>query len=230
VVKDRIGTPEVSVVIPTIDVLSERVKRCVKSIRACTGADHELLVVDNHTPHQGFTAPANAGIRAAQGAYVVVMNDDVEVQDRWWPPLKQRLDEGAYAVLPEGATPPVDILNFAASCIAFSRDAIDRVGHSAHDFFDPQFKIWFQDTDLLLELCRLGKPPVLVEGSRIVHDRGQTIRNQADRWQDRSLKDWVDEQIARDRQAFFTKWPGGRRGAVAQELVRILGDNNAGAK
>ena len=53
---------------------------------ASTEADHELLVLENRSPPQGYTAPANAGIRAARGRYIVVLNDDVELLEGWWPP------------------------------------------------------------------------------------------------------------------------------------------------
>jgi glycosyltransferase involved in cell wall biosynthesis len=213
----RVGTPELSVVIPTIDVLSDRVRRCLETVRAGTDTDYELIIVDNHAPHQGYTAPVNAGVRASQGDYIVIMNDDVEVREHWWPPLKESLDAGAYAALPNGATPKLDLLRFRASCIAFSREGIDRVRYSPNDFFDPQFKIWFQDIDLFLELCRVGRPPVVAEASRIVHHGAQTVRTE-----DRTLKDWVAEQIKQDMEAFSRKWPGGRRGAAAQELVQRL--------
>ena len=222
----RVGEPELTIVIPTIDMLSKRVRVCVETVRAHTNVDHEVIVVDNHTPHQGYTAPANAGIRAAQGRYVVLMNDDVEVQPGWWSPLRECLDGGAYAAVPEGATPSLDLLNFAGSCLALSRNAIDRVGYSQRDFFDPQFKVWFQDIDLFLELCRLGSPPLLAKGSRVVHRRATTIRTP----EDFALRDWVKEQIDKDREAFVRKWPGGRRGAAAQQLIQNLRGNASGSE
>ena len=72
--------PELTIVIPTLDAASERVRACITAIhRATPEAPYEIVVVDNGSPPQGFTAPVNSGLRAARGRYAVVLNDDVEV-------------------------------------------------------------------------------------------------------------------------------------------------------
>jgi glycosyltransferase involved in cell wall biosynthesis len=65
------GTPELSIVIPTVDVPMARVRECIDAVRSNTEAEHEIVLVENRSPPQGYTAPVNAGIRAAQGRYVV---------------------------------------------------------------------------------------------------------------------------------------------------------------
>jgi GT2 family glycosyltransferase len=219
-VTSRYGSvPELTVVIPTLDVLGERVRRCVESIKEHTDVAHEIVLVGNGTPPQGFTAPANSGIRGARGNFVVVMNDDVAVLAGWWPPLKEPLERGAYASFPitqDGGHRH----DFTGWCFAVSREAIARVGHSPEEFFDPQFRVWFQDTDLLLRLCQAGHPPVAASGSRITHGLSRTLDDRTDE----ELASWVKEQIERDRQAFRRKWPGGRRGPLAQELLRGVPD------
>jgi GT2 family glycosyltransferase len=219
------ATPELSVVIPTLDPLSERVRRCVGAIRTHTDVDYEIVLVGNDAPPQGFTAPVNSGIRAAAGAYVVVMNDDVEVMAGWWPPLREVLEQGAYVSFPV-THDGFHRADFTGWCFAISRQAIAAVGHSPQEFLDPQFRVWFQDTDLLLRLCQAGRPPVVADGSRIRHDLSQTLDDRTDE----QFASWIEEQIKRDRKAFMRKWPGGRRGPLARELLSQVPDPTAGVQ
>src|SRR4029077_12125547 len=97
---DRGGGPELSIVIPTLDAAGERVRSCLHAIGCPTADPHEVIVVDNGSSPQGYTAPVNAGIRAAAGRYVVVMNDDVEPLPGWWQPLRAGLEAGASVTFP----------------------------------------------------------------------------------------------------------------------------------
>jgi GT2 family glycosyltransferase len=194
--------PELTVVIPTLDAGSERVRRCVAALQRCTDVAHEIVVLDNGAPPQGFTAPVNAGLRAGRGAYSVVMNDDVEVLPGWWTPLRGALDDGASAAFPvtvDGA----NRTDFAAWCFAMSRDGLERFAHAPGELFDPRFTVWFQDTDLLERLRAAGAPPRMVPEARIRHGLSETVATQ-----DPALRAWIDAEIARDRDAFAAKHPG----------------------
>ena len=87
---------------------------------------HELIVIDNGAPPQGFTAPVNAGLRAARGRYLVVLNDDVEVLDGWWEPLARALDVGHKIVFPR--TIDAQPRRFPAWCFAMRRDTLKAFG------------------------------------------------------------------------------------------------------
>jgi GT2 family glycosyltransferase len=129
------------------------------------------------------------------------MNDDVEVLPGWWEPLRGALDEGAAVAFPltvDGAMRT----DFAAWCFAASRETVDEFGHGPGTFFDPALVIWFQDTDLLVRLREAGRPPRLVEGSRIRHGLSQTLADP-----DPALSAWVRGQIAVDQQRFSLKHP-----------------------
>src|SRR3954467_3540255 len=140
--------PELSIVIPTLDTASERVRACITALqRAAPEAPYEIAVIDNGAPPQGFTAPVNSGLRAARGRYAVVMNDDVEVLPGWWPPLREALDAGAAVTFPrtiDGAMRE----DFAAWCFAVSREALDEFETAQGQFLDERFTVWYQDTDL----------------------------------------------------------------------------------
>ena len=192
---------ELTIVIPTLDAASERVRACVAAAQAATEAPHQLVVVDNGAPPQGFTAPVNAGLRAVETPYAVVMNDDVELLPGWWPPLREALDGGAAVAFPltvEGGMRE----DFAAWCFALARQTVEEMSHAPGQFFDPELRVWFQDTDLLQRLRALGRPPLLVRESRIRHALSATVASE-----DPELRDWIERTIAADRAAFLRKHP-----------------------
>jgi hypothetical protein len=190
---------ELTIVIPTLDAASERVRRCVAAAQATTEAAHEIVIVDNGAPPQGFTAPVNAGLRAARGRYAVVLNDDVELLAGWWPPLREALEAGASAVFPLTIDGPMRN-DFAAWCFAVSRETIDEHGVAPGEFFDPELVVWFQDTDLLHRLRMAGRPPMLVEASKIRHGLSETVATE-----DPELRAWIARQVAADQAAFERK-------------------------
>jgi GT2 family glycosyltransferase len=193
--------PELTIVIPTLDVSARRVRHSLQAIAAATDAPHQVVVVDNGSAPQGFAGPVNAGLRAARTPYLVVVNDDVEPEPGWWPPLRAALDGGAAVAFPltvDGAMRT----DFAAWCFATTRTAMEEFGHGPDEFFDPSLVIWFQDTDLLVKLRRAGRPPVLVTGSTIRHGLSVTVGTR-----DPRLSAWVRGQIESDQRRFATKHP-----------------------
>jgi GT2 family glycosyltransferase len=192
---------ELTIVIPTLDATAPRVRACLAAIAANTPAPHQVVVVDNGSPPQGFTAPVNAGLRAVDTPYAVVMNDDVEPLEGWWEPLRAALDDGAAVVFPqtvEGAMRE----DFAAWCFALGARTIEEMSHAPGQFFDPALRVWFQDTDLLVRLRAIGRPPQLVRESQIRHELSATVRTE-----DPALRAWIDRTIATDKAAFQRKHP-----------------------
>ncbi|HEX8752062.1 MAG TPA: hypothetical protein VF731_01485, partial [Solirubrobacterales bacterium] len=196
------GAPaELTIVVPTLDATSQRVRGCLGAIQACTDAPHQVVVVDNGAPPQGFTTPVNAGLRVAETPYAVVMNDDVEVLPGWWPPLREALAGGAEVTFPltvEGGMRS----DFAAWCFAIDQGTIAAFGHAPGEFFDPALRVWYQDTDLLERLRAAGNPPRLVRESRIRHGLSTTVASE-----DPALRAWIQVTVREDREAFLRKHP-----------------------
>jgi GT2 family glycosyltransferase len=191
------GEPvELSIVIPTLDAASDRARACVAAIQACIDAAHEIIVLDNGAPPQGFTAPVNAGLRAARGSFMVVLNDDVEVLPGWWPPLREALESGATVAFPltiDGAMRA----DFAAWCFALSRATLEEFEVAPGEFLDPSLVVWYQDTDLLERLRAAGRPPMLVRESQIRHGLSETVASE-----DPAMRAWIATQVRADRRAF----------------------------
>src|SRR3954470_24472725 len=201
--------PELTIVIPTLDAASERVRACVSAIQARTEGPYDIVLLDNGAPPQGFTAPVNAGLRATRGRYAVVMNDDVEVLPGWWPPLRDALDSGASVTFPLTVDGTMRT-DFAAWCFAVSRATLERFEAEPGEFFDPRFRVWYQDTDLLARLTAAGTPPLFVEGARIRHGLSETVASD-----DPELRSWIAAEVARDREAFTAKHPDARLAATS---------------
>jgi GT2 family glycosyltransferase len=193
--------PELTVVIPTLDAASERVRSCIAAVQAATDVAHEIAIIDNGSPPQGFASPVNAGLRAARTPYVVVMNDDVEPLPGWWSPLRATLDAGASVAFPLTVDGPMRF-DFPAWCFAMSRETVDEFSHAPGEFFDPSLVVWFQDTDLLHRLRLAGRPPLLAEDSRIRHGLSATVMSD-----DPELSAWIRGQVVADRERFLRKHP-----------------------
>jgi len=194
--------PELTVVIPTLDAASERVRACIAAVQATTDVAHEIVIIDNGCPPQGFASPVNAGVRAARTPYVVVMNDDVEPLSGWWPPLRAALDAGAAVSFPLTVDGPMRF-DFPAWCFAMTRESIDEFSYAPGEFFDPSLVLWYQDTDLLHRLRGAGRPPAHAEASRIRHGLSETVGSE-----DPELGAWIRVQVAADRERFLRKHPG----------------------
>jgi GT2 family glycosyltransferase len=193
--------PVLTVVIPTLDAASERVRRCVAAVQNHTDVAHQIVLVDNGAPPQGFSAPVNAGLRAARTPYVVVMNDDVEPLPGWWHPLQAALDSAGGVVFPLTVGGPMR-RDFAAWCFAMTADTVAAHSHTPGEFFDPSLVIWYQDTDLLHRLRRSGQPPRCVEASHIRHGMSESVATE-----DPELSAWIRGQVMKDRESFARKHP-----------------------
>lgn len=125
----RIDNPKVSIVVPVFNQAS-LTYQCLKSILEHTPSDlYEIILVDNastdDTPRMlrqienieiiansenlGFVAGCNKGSRAAQGEYILFLNNDTVVTEGWLTSLLSTFDQhdkvgavGAKLVYPDG--------------------------------------------------------------------------------------------------------------------------------
>lgn len=100
---DTTGSPQVSVVIPNWNG-AEHLPTCLDSLRRQTVEDAEVIVVDNGSTdgslellgrrypevrvlalneNRGFAGACNTGMRTARGPFIVLLNNDTEVDERW---------------------------------------------------------------------------------------------------------------------------------------------------
>lgn len=190
---------ELTVIVPTLDASSKRFNCLYKSLYDSTDVPFQLVIVDNGKSPQGYSGPVNAGIKACTTRYAVIINDDVVLTPGWWPPLRRALESGSWVVFP--VTKNFTREDFSAWCFAIDLLHFAEYAHGETDLFDPQLRIWFQDSDLYLKLLELGNPPKLVEQSHISHELSATVNTH-----DTILSQWIDSVISDDKMRFVERW------------------------
>ena len=211
---------EVSVVVPTLDAASAGVHDCLRALQATIRAPHEIVVLDNGAPPQGFTAPVNAALRAARGSYLVVVNDDVRVLDGWWEPLADALDRGAPLVFPLTVAGRMR-WEFAAWCFAMRRELLEGMAAQPGEFFDPSMLVWCRDLDLRRRMAAAGLAPLCVPESRIRHAGSRTVGVAAPH---HALRGWIHAQAGRDTEVFRARYPDEARGGRGRDDAGLRAD------
>jgi len=121
----------------------------------------------------------NDGIKLARGEYVVVINDDITVEEKWVDKLRVALqnEEDAYVSAPgvEGQENGTGIEEtyqwFPGYCFMLSRECIDEIG-----LFDEQFSPFdYEDTDYWYRVLKAGKKLVRNYSTTITHVGGHVL-------------------------------------------------------
>lgn len=230
-----------------------QLSRCAASLpAACAGLDWRLTVVDNSpagmelgstlasTPasvvrsegYRGFGANQNlvleSVVRERRARYVLILNDDTEVDDAALVRLVRHADGdarlGAVSPAVRDATGRPEPELFAwpglsdhAARALFPRLAPRAPGRSGWlngaamlvrmacleevGFFDPTFFLFFEETDLCLRMVEAGWRLGVCPSAGLVHQRhGTTAHAQSNLW--------VDQQMLRSRYLYFRKHRG----------------------
>lgn len=138
--------PDFSIVIPSC-CRPDLLRRCLASVQTHAPRGTEVVVVDDGSPGQaashvaaefctrivrrqrasGFCAAATAGVRAARGTVVEVLNDDTEVTARWADAALAHFDDASV-----GAVAPLVLFPACAGqqtpCVDSAGDAYDAGG------------------------------------------------------------------------------------------------------
>ena len=225
---------------------------CIGSVREHTDQEkdpYELIIVDNGSPIQppnlnsyyadkvikwdenkGVTKAWNAGIRAAFGEYIVLLNNDAQVYNGWLSTMKKALDNGLDLVMAKpmySLTEPFaraveakreqarwenvsveesfeDFKDF--SCVMFKKQLMDDVG-----MFDEQFFNYASDSDLLKRMDVVGKKYAVckaVPTHHVIDATGYSINEQAVE----ALKQFIEKKgttpeiMNEDKAKYAEKW------------------------
>lgn len=240
----------VSIVMLTYNAL-DFTKQCLDSVLAHTVHPYELILVDNaskdgtpeylrefssqyenvtlieNTTNAGFAGGNNQGVEAANGKYVLLLNNDVLVADGWLEDMMSavQLDEGIGMVGPitnyiSGLqrlaevpyTDTQDFPGFAAQVRTINKNKITprrriagfavlmpKALYQEVDGLDVAFGIGnFEDDDLCVKVSRAGKAIMVHEGVYIHHFGHKTfIANKVD----------YSSNVETNGAKFSEKWP-----------------------
>jgi GT2 family glycosyltransferase len=239
-----------TIVIPSHN-RSDLLARCLETVTAHAPAGTEIIVVDDGSAgakvskvahgfsgvralrmgsQGGFCAAANAGIAAARGDVVELLNDDTQVTPGWADAALRWFDKGEVA-----AVAPLVLLGPDGHCVDSAGDryylggVAGKRGHGEPlrpDFlkanlvfgasassafyrrsavlkvggFPSSFKAYFEDVDLAFRLNRAGYSAVFEPRSRVLH-RVSASHGKPDRR-------LLEQQSCNEERVFWRNLPG----------------------
>lgn len=187
----------------------ELTRACIQSVRELSILQPEIVLIDNgSTPAEsvalaslgadvhlysptmlGYPKAMNAGLRAASGTYICLLNNDAQVTQRGWDArLVTMLDlvPGAEIIGPytdfvfspgQQATGPgaqdelLETNRIAFVCAVMRRDLFERIG-----FFDEAYGLGnWEDTDLCMRVQQAGGRILIDPGVFVQHVGHQTM-------------------------------------------------------
>ena len=199
----RRASPELTVVIPTLDAASERVRGCIAAVQAPTEVAHEIVIIDNGAPPQGFASPVNAG--RARGPHPVRGRDERRRRAavRLVAAAPRRARRRCRRVVPAHDRRP-DALRLRRVVLCDDARQRRRSSPTPPASSSTRRSCCGTRTPTCCTACaQAGRPPVHVEDSRIRHGLSETVGSE-----DPELSAWIRVQVAADRERFLRKHPG----------------------
>ena len=218
-----------SVVIPNYQG-ADCILECVQSVLNASGEDIEIIVIDNASPDKsaeivrnlrsvkliqltsnvGYGEACNIGARNSSGCYLIFLNNDTVVRERWLSELLSCFEDRKNAAVCSKVTLPTvpetidscggvsDIYGFAwsrghgeidrgqydnsPSCFyaVGSSLAVRKDAFEAAGGFDKELFMYLEDVDLSWRLRLLGFNIRWVSGSKVLHRSGISRMNAID--------------------------------------------------
>jgi len=201
------GPPLVSIVVPTCYAEGAKVQECLWSVRKHTSEPHEVIIVNNgsqnwtlaqwgyrenvtivhNQDNLGFAHACNQGIAAANGQYVLLLNDDTEATPGWLAamlavmesdptvglvgPMSDNVSGPQCGPAVPGAK-PTPIMRLVGHCLLIRRQVIDKIGGLDESFADGHFT----DDDLCLRAAAAGYKAVIARDAFVHHAGSQTFK------------------------------------------------------
>lgn len=174
-------------------------ERCVASVEAISYRDFRIQVIDNDEVNRGFAGGANVGIRAvlqdAAVNYILVLNNDAflapealaemvktaeEKQADMVAPVVLRASDrqvesmglkvnSAWLGFNRANSQDGDLLCPVGCATLYSRELLEAVERDG-EYFDEDFFMYGEDTDLGLRARALGFTCAVAENARVFHE------------------------------------------------------------
>lgn len=183
-------------------------QQCLVSVRTSSYQDFRIEVVDNDEVNRGFAGGANAGIRAVlqdqEVKYILVLNNDAWLTPEALEEMVKTAEEGrtgmiapvvlrasdnhiesmglkmnlAWLGFNRGNSQGGNLLCPSGSAALYSRKLIEDISVNGQ-FFDEDFFMYGEDTDVGLRARALGYRCALAEGAVIHHEGSASAPNSA---------------------------------------------------
>jgi GT2 family glycosyltransferase len=177
----------VSIIIPTVSLSSDRLRRCLASIDANTPERHVVRVFTD-CERRGFASTVNRGLQTSGAAdYYCVLNDDTEVSPGWlgkmlsvldyYPgvglvgPMSDNVSGSQQGVCADGPV-SIEVSRLVGFCLLIRRSVVDKIGG-----FDEAFTSgMFTDDDYCLRARAAGFKCRIARDSFVHHEAGATYQ------------------------------------------------------
>ena len=222
---------------------SEYIKMCLESIKTKTQLNYEIIIIDNcssdgtadflktlknekiilNSKNLGFSKGCNQGIEVSKGEYIVLLNPDTVVTDKWDSKLISHFSDGVGAVGP--------LSNYVAGKQKYEfytnerLTTLDNVDLLTKNIYR-QNKGKNEETKLLIGFCLMIKRKVIDEVGMLDEalflgnddlDLSLRLRNEGYR-----LLVAIDTFIYHKGQVSFESEPAEKTNALVQESTNIL--------
>lgn len=180
------------IVIPTLNISEAAL--AVESLRHHSTYVHNYIVLDTGDWPVGYTEPCNWGASCGNSSVVAFVNDDITIRSYGWDePLVEEAEAGTYCFYPW--TPQEDTMKLNGWFFCLKREYINAYGWA----FDPRFKVWCGDIDLIRRLEEDHIESVPVKGIDIEHVYSKTTSLPR-------VQSWIVQQQLKDIDTYIAKW------------------------
>lgn len=206
-------------------------RECIDSIIQHTSFPYKLIIIDNGSQRQtkeyleelsrdnkqqvtlirnevnlGYVKAVNQGLKASDGDYVCLLNNDAKVKERWLEELIMVAQSNPrIGIVNPGGNPSsykkkgligkYTEIGFATGfCMLIKRGVIDKVG-----FLDEAYEIGFwEDTDYCQRAKRAGYICVAAKAAYVYHHSHRSFNF--------FKKNKVNELFEKNKNVFYSKW------------------------
>ena len=184
---------KISIVIPTVLGNEKLLMRALSSLVKFKDPKHEYEFVIVANDWEGFSIPVNRGLKMATGEFVLIMNDDVEVQGSGWEDnFLKAFENLSVGIVGHHRTEQHDKRYSAMWFTMIKKTLFEELG-----YLDENMNLYSQDIDFGYRAMKAGYETSFAEAP---------IRHYTSSTTGRLAKEDNEEYLASAKKMFFQKY------------------------